>query len=288
MKSSQYNLSVILVIIFFSLTSCQSDPVLFQKEFTAEEKWELTDQMTNGLIRSYGQGSVSEVMVLEEAIRLSPQRADLYREIGIPYGKRGMAVEFHPPYSKAVELDPLNWQGYRGYMYLYFYRDFERAIADFDGLDALTPNFVDYPQATSVHFMRAVAYLGMEEYDTALDYFDQHITEELRTTTEDFIDLKTFVFQGIAHYKKGDIAAAKKSFDRGTTNTPYSADLWYWTAKLALERGDGTTAKSAIEKAEIQFKKGYFNNRPYVEEFFQIYEGDIQELKEKIIVQNRE
>lgn len=39
---------------------------------------------------------------------------------------------------------------------------------------------------------------------------------------------------------------------------------------------------NAIEKAETQFKKEYFINRPYVEEFFQIYEGDIQELKEKI------
>lgn len=282
MQQYQYILSVIIIVVLFSTTACQSDPILFKKEFTAEEKWKLTDQMTNGLIRSYGQGSVSEVMVLEEAIRLTPQRADLHREIGIPYGKRGMAVEFHPPYSRAVELDPENWQGYRGYMYLYFYRDYERAIADFDGLDALTPNFVDYPQATSVHFMRAVAYLGMEDYDTALAYFDKHITEELRTTTEDFIDLKTFVFQGIAHYKKGDIAAARKSFDRGTTNTPYSSDLWYWTAKLAQERGDKITATNAIEKAEIQFKKGYSNNRPYVEEFFQIYEGDIQELKEKI------
>jgi len=60
----------------------------------------------------------------------------------------------------------------------------------------------------------------MEDYDKALAYFDKHIIEELRTTTEDFIDLKTFVFQGIAHYKKGDIAAARKSFERGTTNTP--------------------------------------------------------------------
>jgi len=286
MKQYEIIFSAYFLLVLFSLIACQSEPVLFKKEFTSEEKWKLTDQMTSGLIRSYGQGSVSEVMVLEEAIKLTPHRADLYREIGIPYGKRGMPVEFHPPYSKAVELDPVEWQGYRGYMYLYFYRDYERAIADFDALDALTPNFVDYPQATSVHFMRAVAYMGLEDYDTALDYFDKHIVEELRTTTEDFIDLKTFVFQGICHYKKGEIDLARASFNRGTTNTPYSADLWYWTAKLALERRDKLAATAAIEKAAIQFKKEYFNNRPYVEEFHQIYEGDIQELKEKIAFLN--
>lgn len=269
--------------LFCTLFSCQSEPVLFKRIFSEEEKFKLTDQMTTNLIRKYGQGSVAEVMVLEEAIRLYPQRADLYREIGIPYGKRGMAVEFHPPYSKAVELDPETWQGYRGYMYLYFYRDYERAIADFDALDALTPNFVDYPQATSIYFMKAVAFLMLEDYDQALSLLDQHITEELRTTTEDFIDLKTFVFQGIAHYKKGDLDLAKKSFDRGTKNTPYSADLWYWTAKLAAETGDKATAQNAIEKAKTQFDKEYFNNRPYVEEFFQIYELDIKDLEAQII-----
>lgn len=277
------NYCLLATIIFVNLIACQPEPVLYKRVFSEAEKFKIADQLNTNKIRSYGQGSVGQMMTLKEAIQLSPQRAELYREVGVPYGKRGMAVEFDPPYSKAVELDPLNWQGYRGYMYLYFYRDYERAIADFKALDALTPNFVDYPQATSVYFMEAVAYLMLEEYDTALSLFDQHITEELRTTTEDFIDLKTFVFQGIAHYKKGDLALAKQSFDRGTNNTPYSADLWYWTAKLAQETGDKTTALAAIEKAKIQFDKEYFNNRPYVEEFFQIYELDITELKAKIL-----
>jgi len=274
---------LLILLILSTFIACQSDPVLYKREFSEEEKLKLTDQMVVNIREKFGQGSVAEAMVVEEGIRLYPQKAELYRVKGIPYLKRGFAVEFQQLYSKAAALDPLNWQGHRGYMYLYFYRDYERAIADFDAMDALTPNFVDYPQATSVHFMRAVAYLGLEDYDTALDYFDKHITEELRTTTEDFIDLKTFVFQGIAHYKKGDIAAARNSFARGNKNTPYNADLWYWTAKLALERGDKKAAQSAIEKAAIQFKKEYFNKRPYVEEFFQIYEGDIAELQEKIL-----
>ena len=168
-------------------------------------------------------------------------------------------------------------------MYLYFYRDYRRAIADFDALDTLTPNFVDYPQATSIYFMKAAAFLMLEEYDQALALLDKHIIEELRTTTEDFIDLKTFVYQGIAHYKNGDIDLAKKSFERGIKNTPYSADLWYWSAKLAAETGEKAIALEAIEKAKIQFDKEYFNNRPYVEEFYQIYESDLTDLEAKIL-----
>ena len=38
----------------------------------------------------------------------------------------------------------------------YFYRDYKRALKDIEEYDALTPNFVDYPQWTSVNYMRGI------------------------------------------------------------------------------------------------------------------------------------
>lgn len=221
-------------------------------------------------------------MLIEESEILNPLSADVHRELGVPYLKRGMGAEFEEHYQLAVKYHPVEWQGWRGYIYLYFYRDYENAIKDFNALDTLTPNFVDYPQATSVHFMRAISYLKLEQYDQALSFLDQHLTEELRTSTEDYIDSKTFLYQGIAHYKKGDLIQAKASFNRGTTNAPDNADLWFWTAKLAIANGDKNQAKSALEKSKIQLQKEYINKRNYVEEFFQIYPADIEELEEEI------
>jgi len=172
---------LLLFIISIVSVSCQQPTALYKRAFTKVEKEKLVDQMTNNLIRKFGQGSVAEIMVLREALQMQPRNADLWREIGVPYGKRGMAMEFYENYGKAAKYDPLNWQGWRGYMYLYFYRDYERAIADFDSLDKLTPNFVDYPQSTSIHFMRAICYLQLGEYDKALSFWDAHIEEELST-----------------------------------------------------------------------------------------------------------
>lgn len=278
----------LVIVLFLGFSACQqtqTEAPLYKKEFTPEEHRDLADQLLGGL-SNYYQGSVPRRLLIDEAFLHNPESGDVHRELGVPYLKRGMAVEYDKDYSNAVFYDAVNWQGWRGYIYLYFYRDYERAISDFDNLDVLTPNFVDHPQATSIHFMRGISYLKLDKYDEALDYFDQHITEELRTVKEDYIDHKTFLFQGIAHYKKGNKVAAKASFARGTKIEPDNADLWYWTAKLAHEMGDEKNALIALEKAQVQFEKGYENHRPYVEEFFQTYQSDLDELKRAITLLN--
>jgi len=273
----------ILTICVFTI-SCQEPQVLYKKEFTEGEKEKLAVQMTNNLIGKFGQGSVSEVMVLREALQLQPTNATLWRELGVPYGKRGIATEFYENYRMAAQYDPLNWLGWRGYMYLYFYRDYEKAIADFDSLDKLTPNFVDYPQSTSIHFMRGICYLKLEQYDKALSFWDAHIEEELRTSSEDYIDPRTWLFQSITYFKMNEIKKAQESIDRGLNNVPENADLLFWSAKLSLQNKDYNKAQIELEKAQTQFDKGYNNYRPYVEEFFQTYQSDIDELKKLLIM----
>ncbi|MEM6316036.1 MAG: tetratricopeptide repeat protein [Bacteroidota bacterium] len=270
-----------LLFGFLFLMACQDTSTLYQKTFTAEEKKQLALQMRQG-IGYYYQGSVPEVMLIEEGLSLDPDNVELNREVGIPYLKRGFAAEFEKYYQRTISLDPTEWIGWRGYLYLYFYRDYERAIADFDATDSLTVDFVDYPQATSVHFMRAIAYLKLKKYDEALLYLDMHLTEELKTTTLDYIDAKTFLYQALAYYKQGALAKAREYLKIGTDNAPYSADLWYWTAKIALEQGQQEIAREALEKGQTQFRKGYQNQRPYVEEFFQLYQSDFDELQAQL------
>lgn len=280
-KLSNYCHSFLIISCLFVLFSCQPEIDYYQKEFTKEEKTAIADQLLTGLSRYY-QGSVPRRFLIEESAKLNPYSADVHRELGVPYLKRGLPVQYEKHYSDAVKYGAVDWQGWRGYIYLYFYRDYERALADFTALDTLTPNFVDYPQSTSVLYMSAICHLKLGNYDQALSFFDQHIEEELRTSTEDFIDAKTFLFQGICHYEKGDKQKAKASFDRGLKNLPENADLWFWMAKLARENGDSQAALAAIQKAKVQFEKEYHNHRPYVEEFYQIHLSDITALQESL------
>lgn len=261
--------------------ACHEEPVLYKREYSEKEKIAISKQFMGGLSRYY-QGSVPEQFLCEESVKLNPTYAEAHRELGIPYLKRGLPEKFELHYGNVVKYDAVEWQGWRGYIYLYFYRDYERALADFTAMETLTPNFVDYPQSTSVLFMSAICHLKLGNYDQAIELFDQHITEELRTSTEDFIDTRTYLFQGISYYEKGDREKAKASFERGLKNLNENADLWYWMAKMAIEDGDKRVASTALENAQTYFDEEYNNHRPYVEEFFQIHQADIDDLKNKI------
>lgn len=268
-----------LLIGLTSLISCQQQPVLYQKSYTQKEKEKLAISLLDGL-GNYYQGTPAQQFLIKEALQLNPNHAEVWREMGVPYLKRGFTAEaMSIYYPKAVELDPVGWQGWRGYLYLYFYRDYKNALADFDATDTLTPNFVDYPQSLSVDFMRGICYLKMGQYQQAINYFDQHIEYEKGTTGLEYIESKTFLYKGIAHLELMQKDQARAAFELGLTVDPTNADLLFWLAKLSKQVGDQTKAQELISAAKTQFLKGNYNHRPYVEEFFQTYLEDLEASK---------
>ncbi len=264
------------VLLSLVLTACQPQPALYKKTIP-EDRWpDLARQLLQGH-RFHYQGTVAETLLLQEALQYGPEEATPYREFGAPAVKRGLAKDFYRHYAKAVAYDPVEWQGWRGYLYLYFYRDYERALADFQTLDALTPGFVDYPQSTSILFMSGICYLQMGQYEKAVDYFDQHIAEELKTVEEEYISTETFLFKGIAESRQSGWATAKATFERGLRNADgKNADLWYWLSKAELQLGQREAARAAAANAQLQFGRGYYHDRPYVEEFYQTYEAQLE------------
>jgi tetratricopeptide (TPR) repeat protein len=259
-------------------SSCQrQEAVWYEKEFTTEERKALSLSLLDG-IRYHYQGSPASQMILQEALSYDPQNAKVHREIGVPYLKRGIAAAFPHYYGKAAELDPLGWTGWRGYLYLYFYRDYERALADFNLTDTLTPNQVDYPQSISVDYMRGICYLKLHDYQNAIDYFDRHIEYETSITGFDYIDPKTLLYRGIAYLgqNKADLAIA--SFRSGLTIEDENADLYYWLAKVQAQQGHLAEAQQNLERARKEFARENYNRRYYVEAFFQTYEADLDVL----------
>lgn len=271
----------LLFVGSIGMMSCTSNYDYYKKEFTKEENIALAKLLIDGR-GWYYQGMPAEQLVFSEASNLDPNYADPHRELGVPYLKRGFAHEFYKHYDKAVELDAKEWAGWRGYLYLYFYRDYKRAIKDFDTLDVLTPNFVDYPQATSVDFMRGIAYMQLEKYDQALAYFDKHILKEKELTGLEYMEPHVFIYKSIIKYKQDKLDEAIKVINIAIGIDAVSADQYYWRAKYYFSNSQNKSALEDIEKARSLFKKGNYNTRNYVEEFYQIYMPDIEALYEDI------
>jgi len=260
---------------------------------------------------SHYQGTQESINGFAKAVEYDPTHAESWRELSIPFLKRGMPSMWKKYMDKAIELDPIAWQGYRGYNYLWFYRDYKSAIADFDATDTLTPNFTDAPQGHSVDYWRGIAYLGLKDYKNCIRYFDKHIQKEIDESGEDWVEHEAFLYRGIAHYEAGN---AKKSLENINTLLKYNTDFadakYYKTLLLRDELvlllheiemagsryGDLIHTKiprEAFQKKKQEalliinegienFNNGYSDQRPYVETIRQLYLEDYETLKAKL------
>jgi tetratricopeptide (TPR) repeat protein len=272
------SLSCFLSLLLLALMGCQAPgEELYRKSFSQEEKQALAKTLIDGIFVYY-QGSPPRQFLLRESERLFPENADVYREFAAPLVKRGLAADWYAQYEQAVAFDPEGWQGWRGYLYLYFYRDYERALHDFNVIDSLTPNFVDYPQSQSVHFMRGICYLQMGDYDQALAFFDRHIQHETQEVGLDYIDSRAFLFKAITQWKAGSPEQAAQTIRMALDIDERNADLWYWLARYEGEHGDATQVEPCLARARQHFDEGYYHHRPYVEEFYQTYRSDLGRL----------
>lgn len=183
----------------------------------------------------YYQGSTQNMKAIEEILKLNPYHCDALRERSIPYLKRGMPQKWKKYMDQAVACDFTRWIGWRGYLYLYFYRDYAKAIADFDATDTLTPNFIDAPQGHSVDFWRGHAYLGAKNYEESIYYYQKHI----------------------AHYENKSIDSMPHYLEKAQRYyLDKSADTKYYYALYHTRKGDTLKALSYLDKGIEDFLGG--------------------------------
>lgn len=281
MRLSNYYPKVLIISILGLVISCTRPTDFYKKDFTKAEQKELAEQLIGGR-GFYYQGSEGELLILQESFNYDSTNGTIWREFGVPYLKRGFASEWRNYYDKAVEIDPLNWAGWMGYLHLYFYRDYENAIKNFDHTDELTPGIVDYPQSMSVDYMRGICYLKLDKYKEALAYFNKHIEYEKNSTGIEYIGSHTHLYKGITLMRMNQFDKATEAFELGLAYNKDNSDLMFWLSKLKHRNGEHVLALTMIRKAIIQFEKGHFNSRPYTEDFFQTYLLDLEDWQSRL------
>ncbi len=273
-----------LILIGIAL-SCNSEKYA---DLSEEERNQLSKDIWYEEVSKHGfngsfQGTPKAETLLDQILELGPNNCDALREKSIPYLKRGIPHLWKPLFDKAVECDPVAWQPWRGYLYLYFYRDYDKAIADFNASDTLTPDFIDAPQGQSVNYWRGLAYLGKSDYQNSVNYFQTHITAELEEAGEEWIEPSTFLYLGIANYELKDYEQAEINLSKALKyNYEKSADANYYHSLIHLETGNFKDARSHLKAAISNYEEGYFRYRDYVEEIKQIYPKNLNDLQKEI------
>lgn len=85
-------------------------------------------------------------------------------------GEHGKAMKL---LNKAVEIDPAEAMGYRAWCMLYYYRHYEKAIADIDTLIARTNNCMEPTWGEICLYNKALALYQLDKYQEALDVFNE-------------------------------------------------------------------------------------------------------------------
>ena len=272
-KSLTYFLS--LLVMMFSMSCAQNE--WYKKELSEETKKQYAPQVRGGRVYYY-QGSVPEQLQIREAMKLDSTDAGTWREFGTSRVKRGILDETYYYYNEAVKRNPGKWAGFRGYLYLYFYRDFERAIADFNYNDEVLGE-VSYSQGQHHDYMRGIAYYGLKEYETALRYFEKYTSAVTSEEGEEWVDVYAFLYKGLTFANLRQWNDAMDEFDKALKYYPNLSDCYYHKARILTYQKDYQEALEVLDQAELFLKQGYYHQRPYVEVLEQVYLQDIEELK---------
>ncbi len=222
------------------------------------------------------QGSELSETLFEILKFQNPDDSDIYFSQSIAFNKYGHHDKGFELLDQAVALEPKKHLGYRGYMKLRFLRDFDGALADFDQLDSLTPNFNDAPWGENIDFLRGEYYYGKKEYQKAIDRFNLNIKNQ----SEEWADIHSFVYLGMCEYELGNYQKAIIELNRTLAQSDKTPEAYFYLAKVYKAMDSLPQARKYIIKAKENF--AYKREDHYNEYLNEIYLSDIEAFGEDL------
>jgi tetratricopeptide (TPR) repeat protein len=178
--------------------------------------------------------------------------------------------------DKAYELIPEEASAYYGWVLLYYYHDYERALEILEINDAYTPNFPDAPMAEDIHYLKGLAHMQLTHYEKAIEEFNWYINYLDSTSGEKYVDVYTFVQKGRCLTQLGRFDEAVKSHQRAIRNYAECTEAFYYLGLTQLEMKQNDSACVNFNKALKLIKDGYKSSDNYVEYFHEVYQGQIE------------
>jgi len=228
------------------------------------------------LVAEHSQGSLFSQTMFDILKFQYPDYSDVYFEQSVAFNKYGHHDKGFELLDQAVDLDPKMHLGYRGYMKLRFLRDYDGALQDFNTLDSLTPNFNDSPWGENIDFLRGECYYGNKDYQKAINCFERNI----KSQTESWADIQSFVYLGIYEYELGNFTKAKTDLNRALMQSDKTPEAYFYLAKTFKAMDSIPQAMENTIKAKVNF--AYKRDDGYNEYLNEIYLLDIIELEKQL------
>ena len=225
-------------------------------------------------IKGHYQFSKEYQTVLDESIDIDPTLDYAYWAKSIAYLKSGDFVTWKKLIDKAVEYNPKEHLGYRGWCRYQFFRDYKGAIKDIEKLNSLVDYDIGQSQNGTYHLniARGLCYKAIGEKEKAIAIIEKQLklNEE-----EDFVGANDYLHLGVLYLETGEFEKAVETFKKQSVNNELAENQYYLA--LAYQKLDKPAeSKSCLKKA----KEFYIGERkmfdPYSNPMDKIYLKDIE------------
>jgi tetratricopeptide (TPR) repeat protein len=224
----------------------------------------------------FPQGTVQEQWCFEQALKADPTFAEAWMQKSVSHNKRGHYAEGFRLLDQAVELKPVEYLGYRGYVKLYMLHDYEGAIDDFMRLDTLTPGIRDAPWGEDIYHVLGLAHKQLGEYETARYFFNKSIESISTEQGEDWVDVRTFFYNGLVSFEMADTSEALYNLNKAIDLFDQFTEAHYHKGRILASLNKRGEACTHFRKSAQFFQEGYIYTNSYYELPDQIYLSDIE------------
>lgn len=213
-------------------------------------------------------------MILDESIEIDPTFDYAYWAKSIAYLKSGDFVTWKKLIDKAVEFDPIEHLGYRGWCRYQFFRDYKGAIADIELLDSLISYDIGHSQNGTYHLNIALGlcYKAIGEKEKAIAILEEQIQ---RNQEEDFVGAYDYLHLGVLYFETGRLEKAIETFKNQSDHNEL-AENQYYLALTYEKQGQPVAAQSCLEKAKDLYLGERKMSDPYSNPMDKIYLEDIE------------
>lgn len=228
---------------------------------------------------AFPQGSRSSQQYLDSAIRLCPDMADAWREISVPYLKRGDFVSWRKYLDKAVALQPARALDVRGWCRFKFLRDYEGALEDLKRFDSLT-HFASKHTGDGTYSLYVVMALCERElgnYSNAAYYFSKGIDSIFYTKGKDFVGLFDFLHRAVLKLSMQDYTGALSDLRQQEKLCRNYVETSYYKGIAYRSLGKLKQARQQFENAARLYREGFHLSDVYCEMLDAVYPSDVND-----------
>ncbi|MAY84786.1 MAG: hypothetical protein CMP59_11705 [Flavobacteriales bacterium] len=246
-------ITTLLLLLLTTLAATAQPNCLVYKNEGDMKKYEACEKCSE--LAGHYQFSKEFQEKLDEVLEIDSTFAWAYRAKSVAYLKSGDFIRWKELMDKAVQYDPENMLGYRGWCRFQFFRDYEGAIADLEELDKLVDYDIGYSVTGEYHLKIAMAicYRSIGEKEKAIKLIEEQIGNE-----KHFAGLYDYLHLGSLYLEVGEFERSIEALEK-QINENDMAEVHYYLGmnyyRMSMVRSDYQRGLAEKEKALNEFIK---------------------------------